>query len=808
MSQTKESNKELKKIEPLSRQAANTDSQKTQRPRRNLKHSGIQCEESERNPYENLNTVKQSKFHNETVPKKMATTRLQSFSDSMKPSNNNPNFPLSNKRVGINFQKKINSGDALNFDPEKYSAFKEEPFFDLAKTNWRAKPFNSDKDHPEASFRPNCDDALKNWRTEFLGESKRTPKHSFGKQTHFGVNNFHVTSPNLLAGGHEEMGSTPTEVFSGPMFRHRQGLTSHNRFSKCGMDLSGGFKELQNWVPSPDKMNRAANFKPLDQAKPSNTFEQFSPVDKTVDKGLGFGPDQRSSKQEKSGMYYSESDPDFQFDMSPPAESGGLIQGFGIGGTEKYKGEKQERIGEAGPRNQGGLYRLGNLAKRDRFLASSPALDVCAPKINHFKKYLAELTYLISCFEKKNRTKYLLAHERNYLLMQMRQIWGLIENNETKNLYGNHRNTARQPEMENDQSVVLNVNLGIDSILEKFSLKKSRSPGLQMVKEYDRSFSDKLYPNSPVESPKPLNRVAYVPGDPEEYVFVKLNREKTRKPVKMTADSVKLFGELWGVLRTLLWSGRVGQEELDSLNKRDRQILSAFLVKKKLVEDTNSLSFEETEFNRVIAKAGPKRTEQNLKCVFNHIYKFLRGQFKKKHENFLFRKQDAHLSQKNLIDLGFYTYYFGRIADAKGWPISKFFHPKVPANKQCNEESFLEEPEQLPKSINKEYIRNLRLSKPFIRDVSAFLNNHFEPEFGSPTGIVDEFKKACMSKMILKLNLWSNIIKKNGQSAGLQKILNELRKNDKSKLPWSLNEMNKAINETLDSFSISKRILR
>jgi hypothetical protein len=301
---------------------------------------------------------------------------------------------------------------------------------------------------------------------------------------------------------------------------------------------------------------------------------------------------------------------------------------------------------------------------------------------------------------------------------------------------------------------------------------------------------------------KKLGRVPYVMGENDDYVLVKFNREKKRDRVRHHKDVKEKFKNLWVVLKKVLWNEPIEQEDLDALNERDRKIIKAVLTKKKLVKKEESIKYTVDEFNKIPKRQGQKRNEENLKCIFKYAQKFLRLQFRKNHLDFRYRKGDVNMKQKNLIDLGFYTFYFGKIADQKGWPIAKFFHPKVFSGGKASLGSSLESPDKRPKTINREYIDNLKRSDVFMTHISDFLNNKYKLENKEKTGIIDQYKEISEEKMMQKMDQWCKLIKKNGDKKGLDKILDDLISNDKCKLPWSIREIQRAVEDTCNHFQI------
>lgn len=295
--------------------------------------------------------------------------------------------------------------------------------------------------------------------------------------------------------------------------------------------------------------------------------------------------------------------------------------------------------------------------------------------------------------------------------------------------------------------------------------------------------------------------IKYILGKESDYILVKFNKEKKRDKFKYVVPIENVFPELQNICLKILWCEHISQEELDSLSIDYKEIIKNFLCKKKMLQINDELDFKEEKFNQICQNNGIKRNEENLKCVFKYALKFLRAEFRKKHSEFKFRKQNANMKHKNLVDLGFYTFYFGKIADEYGYPISKFFHPKVfSGNETLNEN--IDEPDQRPKTINKEYIDNLKKSPQFMQDLQDYLNDTFIKSNNEMSGIINEYKEISKEKLYQKLDKWYRKFKVKGWKIACSDIIKELKKNDKCKLPWSVKEMEKAVQDTKNHFGI------
>lgn len=362
----------------------------------------------------------------------------------------------------------------------------------------------------------------------------------------------------------------------------------------------------------------------------------------------------------------------------------------------------------------------------------------------------------------------------------------------------------------------IKVHVNTEDILA--TITKRAKEGLFNKECYDADTRENRKASEPSELAQSKDKnvkIPYVTGKPGDYVLVKFNKEKRRETTSIKPAALRLFGDLLVVLRRILWDERATESELSALSEDHRKIFEAILRKKRLVKPHEEVEYTPEALKRVSEKEGQKRNEENLKCIFKYTQKFLRSHFRKNNENFRFRTCDSTLKQKNLIDLGFYMFYFGRIADKNDWPIVKFFHPKVfskdkkgaKKDEMQKEGIQLGETELRPKTINKEYIDNLRRSRDFMQDMSLFLNNRFPVNGDKITGIIEQYKAISEEKIFQKLNQWQLMLEgkkkgKNKDKSGMERILMDLTKNDKCKLPWSIREIIRAVNDTKTHFQI------
>ena len=129
------------------------------------------------------------------------------------------------------------------------------------------------------------------------------------------------------------------------------------------------------------------------------------------------------------------------------------------------------------------------------------------------------------------------------------------------------------------------------------------------------------------------------------------------------------------------------------------------------------------------------------------------------------------------FDYIFYGHYYNHIAKQIGQPIEKFFHFRNWKNRTS---------EHIPKSITKVYVNYLKMNPTFMNLFISYMNDRLIKDI-----ILNNIKK--IYRLILD---WESIIKKFGEEEGIQIVYNKF-KSKGLKLPWGLNEVRSAIQDTL-----------
>ena len=247
------------------------------------------------------------------------------------------------------------------------------------------------------------------------------------------------------------------------------------------------------------------------------------------------------------------------------------------------------------------------------------------------------------------------------------------------------------------------------------------------------------------------------------------------------------------ILRKMMHSTEVLQPELNDLNPVEKTILKAFLVKKKILSGEDEVVFDKDHFNKYYKIKTERRREENLKHVFMMAIKFLKQQFKRRKANFRLHKDDVKKSKKEILELSFYIYYFGSVADQKGWSIERFYQPKVVgAKKNVKTERM--------KSINQEYVSFVRLSVRFMQHFELYLNDEFVVD-KQKLGVWSNSSDMIEEKLISKINQWDQTIQE--ERKGLDKVISSLSGNIKSKMPWSKQEIICAIQDVKKLFKLA-----
>ena len=172
-----------------------------------------------------------------------------------------------------------------------------------------------------------------------------------------------------------------------------------------------------------------------------------------------------------------------------------------------------------------------------------------------------------------------------------------------------------------------------------------------------------------------------------------------------------------------------------------------------------------------------KRPEENYKFVFKRCLKHMKEEFK--------AGQGKKLSKKD-IERTFYEHYFRRVVEEEKVPLESFFHPKNSKAKTSH----------CPKTINNVYVENISKSPEFVRDFTGYLTQDLE----------GEYREVIDAKLNGLVQRWENEYQesRNGEEV-IRNICQNIEKNKKFKLPWTVREVQEAVMSVRKLFDLNQR---
>lgn len=191
----------------------------------------------------------------------------------------------------------------------------------------------------------------------------------------------------------------------------------------------------------------------------------------------------------------------------------------------------------------------------------------------------------------------------------------------------------------------------------------------------------------------------------------------------------------------------------------------------------------EPDFLKLFCKKDPvKRAEEQLKFVLSRGEQFLFNKFLQEKKGYLPNEIETELKlDRYKLEEEFYQFYFGEISNEHKISIYKFYFPR-------NKNKFSSKSH---KSINKNYINNLKLNQNYIDIIKTFIKDT----------LMNQEKDTIRNKIKNKIEKWNNFILKKLDFSKDEDLLiefdkyinNNIIKNNKFKLPWSISQVKTAI---------------
>ena len=237
-------------------------------------------------------------------------------------------------------------------------------------------------------------------------------------------------------------------------------------------------------------------------------------------------------------------------------------------------------------------------------------------------------------------------------------------------------------------------------------------------------------------------------------------------------NRLRYFKRLAALLSKILKDENASRCDL-ALALEEREVLSSFVNKRYRLKESQRLARGSQLGSRDLASLQEnlqkynygKRKEENMKLVFNWVFKFLKTQISTATQDKL---------SKDELDYFFYAHYFKRVAEEHGLNILCFYKP-----------NFVKPVKNSEKTFNVSFIRNIQLSEHFMEDFMLALDEYMMIEYKT---VIDKKLWTIFSKWEAKLE------KDNFAPASVMGLARAIAGSQKSKLPWTINEIQLAIN--------------
>ena len=224
-----------------------------------------------------------------------------------------------------------------------------------------------------------------------------------------------------------------------------------------------------------------------------------------------------------------------------------------------------------------------------------------------------------------------------------------------------------------------------------------------------------------------------------------------------------------------LINGAMDNEDIESLTKTEKVLFLAFLVKKRY-HHIDSFSFSPENLMFYGRKKTMKRNEQEYKIILKKAFNSMINSHNQ--ENNIFNNSKTH----------FYKKYFGEFAEEHNLSIDDLQLENLFNEKKT---TFFKK-----RKSKKNYAQILRTSTNFLSKLSEYLNNRFSVGSKINGSGIDAMKE-IEKKVPNLINKWKvTLLMYEEDSSNEQKFTNfflNLFANRKIKLPWSLNEVERAV---------------
>ena len=250
-----------------------------------------------------------------------------------------------------------------------------------------------------------------------------------------------------------------------------------------------------------------------------------------------------------------------------------------------------------------------------------------------------------------------------------------------------------------------------------------------------------------------------------------INSASLKDSVSTPFYRLRYFSKLATLIGKILKDEPLEEADVD-IPPEDKEVLVAFLNKRyrlkeaqklprgKLMSPSDLLSLPDhlSKYNY------GKRKEENMKLVFNWVFKFLKTQISVSHREKLDKHQVEYL---------FYTHYFRKIAEEHELNIMNFYKP-----------NFVKPIRNSEKTFNSSFLKNIQLSNCFMSDFNIALDEY----------MMHEYKHVIEKKLYAIFAKWeSKISREDSRATAVLSLARSIAGSRKCKLPWTLTEIQLAI---------------
>lgn len=245
----------------------------------------------------------------------------------------------------------------------------------------------------------------------------------------------------------------------------------------------------------------------------------------------------------------------------------------------------------------------------------------------------------------------------------------------------------------------------------------------------------------------------------------KLTPEVNLKEEVKGRSKLKYLGNFFDCLFKLFCCEDITETDL-RLSGQEFEVLSALIYRKFMKRITidlenPDLSQIKTFMNKAKDLVCHKRPEECNKFLMTRAFKFLKTNF------------NNNFKGSNKDDSAFYDYYFKNVAERDDISLDSYHYPVK--GKSANK----------LKTVNSQFFKRIFSSTRFTNDLIKYILECFK----------QDYKQEIAAKLIAMLKKWELNMDENGRftEKGLKQIKTYLLKNQRCKLPWTLDGLKDAV---------------